>query len=293
MESLVSTAWLADHLDDPDLRILECTVHLRPGDGGFVAESMFDVWAQGHIPNSAYADLTTDLSDPHSDLRFTMPTPERFTGAMEALGVGEGTRVVLYGRRMTMWATRVFWMLRAFGFDQCAVLDGGWKSWTGEGRPVSTASAPQYLDASFEARPRPEMIADLAAVRAAVGDGSTCIVNALSPQNHDGTDLSYGRPGHIPGASNVFAVSLVDPDTQRFLAPDTLAAMFDHLPADGPIITYCGGGIAATSDAFVLTERVGNLKLAVAGRTLNLGTGQVVFDVQLLIAVDAAKLHRE
>ena len=137
------------------------------------------------------------------------------------------------------------------------------------------------------------MIADLAAVRAAVGDGSTCIVNALSPQNHDGTDLSYGRPGHIPGASNVFAVSLVDPDTQRFLAPDTLAAMFDHLPADGPIITYCGGGIAATSDAFVLTERVGNLKLAVAGRTLNLGTGQVVFDVQLLIAVDAAKLHRE
>ncbi|MDG2112692.1 MAG: sulfurtransferase [Actinomycetota bacterium] len=269
MDSLVSTAWLAEHLDDPDVRILECTVDLKPGPGGFVAHPIRDQWADGHIPNSAYADLTNDLSEPNSDLRFTMPTPELFAASMEALGVGQGTRVVLYDRRMTMWATRVFWMLRAFGFDDCAVLDGGWKSWTSEGRVVSTEPAPTRPTASFVAAPKGEMIASVDDMLAAVGDETTCIVNSLSPQNHDGSDKSYGRPGHIPGASNVFAVSLVDPDTQRYRPTDELASMFEHLPAEGPVITYCGGGIAATSDAFVLTELLGRDEVAVYDGSLS------------------------
>ena len=142
MDALVSSAWLADHIDDPDLRILECTVDLKSGAGGFVADDASNLWAEGHIPNSEYADLTNDLSDPKSPLRFTMPTAARFASAMESLGVGQGTRVVLYDRRMTMWATRVFWMLRSFGFDNCAVLDGGWKNWKAEGRAISTEPAP-------------------------------------------------------------------------------------------------------------------------------------------------------
>ena len=269
MHSLVSTEWLAAHLDDPDLRILECTVDLKPGPQGFVAHPIADQWAEGHIPNSAYADLTNDLSDPDNELRFTMPTPEHFAAAMEALGVGEGTRVVLYDRRMTMWATRVFWMLKAFGFDDCAVLDGGWKSWTLEGRQVSTGPAPMRSTASFTAAPRTGMIATVDQMMAAIGDDATCIVNSLSPQNHDGSDDSYGRPGHIPGASNVFAVALVDPDTQRYRPVAELEAMFDHLPADQPVITYCGGGIAATSDAFVLTQLLGRDDVAVYDGSLS------------------------
>lgn len=269
MDSLVSTQWLADHLDDPDLRILECTVDLKPGPGGFVAHSMSDTWAEGHIPNSAYADLTTDLSDPDSPLRFTMPSAERFTSAMEALGVGEGTRVVLYDRRMTMWATRVFWMLRAFGFDQCAVLDGGFKSWTGEDRPVSTDPAPEHPGALFAPAPRPEMIATLEQMEAAVGDDATCIVNSLSPENHDGTDDSYGRAGHLPGASNVFAISLLDTATHRYRPVAELAELFAHLPDGQPVVTYCGGGIAATSDAFVLTELLGRRDVSVYDGSLS------------------------
>ena len=124
MEPLVDADWVSENLSDPSLRILECSVALTPG--STTPASMREQWAEGHIPNSDYVDLIGDLSDPQSDLRFTMPTPDRFANAMEALGVGEGTRVVLYDRRFTMWATRVWWMLKAFGFDDCAVLDGGW-----------------------------------------------------------------------------------------------------------------------------------------------------------------------
>lgn len=269
MDPLVSSSWLVDHLDDPDLRILECTVDLKSGPGGFVPQEVSDRWAEGHIPNSVYADLTNDLSDPGSDLRFTMPTAEHFARAMEALGVGQGTRVVLYDRRMTMWATRVFWMLRAFGFDDCAVLDGGWRNWTQEGRPVSTDPAPERPTITFRAEPRPELIATLEQVEAAVGDDRTCIVNSLSPENHDGADSTYGRPGHIPGASNVFAMALIDAETHRYRPLSELEVMFDHLPSDQPVITYCGGGIAATSDAFVLRELLGRDDVAVYDGSLS------------------------
>ena len=269
MDSLVSTDWLAANIDDPDLRILECTVMLRPAPGGFTAEAMHDVWSEGHIPNSAYVDLTNDLSDPDSELRFMMPSAGPFASAMEALGVGDGTRVVLYDRRMTMWATRIFWMLKAFGFDDCAVLDGGWKSWTNEGRPVSTDPAPARPAATFSAAPRPQMIASMDQVEAAIGDGVTCIVNSLSPENHDGSDNSYGRAGHIPGASNVFAISMLDPETQRFLPIDELAATFDHLRGGRRVVTYCGGGIAATADAFVLTELLGRTDVSVYDGSLS------------------------
>ncbi len=270
MDALVSSEWLAGELGAPDLRILECTVDLKPGGpGGFTAVPMTDRWAEGHIPGSGYADLADALSDPDSDLRFMVPAAERFAAAMEALGVGDGTRVVLYDRRFTMWATRVFWMLRAFGFDECAVLDGGWRTWTAEDRPVSTEPAPTHPPVTFTPRPRPELFADLARMEAVVGDDRTCIVNALSPENHSGEDDSYGRPGHLPGASNVFAVSLVDADNHRFLPVDELRTRFDHLPADGPVVTYCGGGIAATANAFVLRHLLGRDDVAVYDGSLS------------------------
>ena len=269
MDPLVSSAWLADHLDDPDLRILECSVHLSPGPEGFKAEPMQDKWAEGHLPGSTYVDLTNDLSDPDSPLRFTMPSAARFSAAMQAVGVGDGTRVVLYDRRLTMWATRVFWMLKAFGFDDCAVLDGGYRNWTAEGRPLSADPAPEHPPTTFTAAPRPALIADLAQVEAAVGDQATCIINALSPDNHSGADDSYGRAGHLPGAGNVFAVSLVDAETHRYRPIAELQQLFADVPTDGPIITYCGGGIAATSDAFVLTELLGRSNVAVYDGSLS------------------------
>jgi thiosulfate/3-mercaptopyruvate sulfurtransferase len=254
VEPLVPAAWLAEHLDDPDLRVLECTVHLRrdPDGIGYRAVGGRDDWATAHVPGSAYADLVDDLSDPTSPLRFTLPSAERFAAAMERLAVGDGTRVVCYDRRFSMWATRVWWMLRAFGFDDAAVLDGGWTAWTAGGHPVST-DPPLERAATFTPRPRPGLFVTKAQVTDALDGRSTCLVNALSAAQHRGEDLTYGRPGHLPGARNVYAVDLLDPSTHCFLPLDQLRARFDDAGVAGErIITYCGGGIAATSDAFAL-----------------------------------------
>ena len=267
MDSLVDADWVSENLSDPSLRILECSVALTPG--STTPASMRDQWAEGHIPNSDYVDLIGDLSDPQSDLRFTMPTPDRFAKAMESLGVGEGTRVVLYDRRFTMWATRVWWMLKAFGFDDCAVLDGGWKSWKSGGFPVDTGPALSRPETKFQSAPRAGYVADLTRMQEALND-ETCVINALSPGNHDGSEADYGRPGHLPGASNVYALHLLDRETQCYLPLDQLKALFDETTSeDKPIVTYCGGGIAATSDAFVLKALLGHDDVAVYDGSLS------------------------
>src|SRR5215510_10149964 len=160
---LVETDWLAQHAHDPGVRVLECTVYLHPADvpGGYRVETGRARWAQGHIPGAGFADLHEELSDKTSDLRFMLPPAEQFAEAMSRYGVGPGVRVVLYDRFVNMWAARVWWTLRAFGFDNAAVLNGGWKKWTLEGRPASTddGAAPRR---AFMAHPRPELVADKA-----------------------------------------------------------------------------------------------------------------------------------
>lgn len=257
-EYLVSTDWLQQHLADPDLRILDSTVFLhRSADGGLlVRESGRANWEAGHIPNSAFADLTVDLADPATNLPYMMPPAEQFAAVMERLGVGEGTRVVCYDAVSTMWAARLWWMLRSLGFEHAAVLDGGLKKWQAEGRSLSTEPAPVGPAARFVARSRPAAWAAKGDVLAALADGATCIVNALSPDQHRGEGPnSYGRPGHIPGSVNISAAYLLDPATNAYLPADRLHELFTETGAlaRDRVITYCGGGIAASSDAFILT----------------------------------------
>jgi thiosulfate/3-mercaptopyruvate sulfurtransferase len=255
-EYLVSTDWLAAHLDDPAVRVLECTVYLHPDStvkGGVRVESGREQWTAGHIPGAGFADLQTELSDRASPLRFMMPPAAQFAEAMGRHGVGDGVRVVLYDRAVNMWAARIWWMLRAFGFDGATVLDGGWKKWTGEGRPVAIDAGSRPAR-TFTPRPRPELIADRAAVLAGIGDGATCVLNALTEEQHRGGG-QYPRPGHIKGSVNVPARDLVDPATHAYLPADVLRQKFEAAGALDArrVITYCGAGIAASSDAFVLT----------------------------------------
>ncbi|MGH7266411.1 MAG: sulfurtransferase, partial [Candidatus Rokuibacteriota bacterium] len=148
---LVDTAWLEAHLADPALRVFDCTTHLAPH-----PETIFRItsgradWATAHVPGAGFLDVDGELSDTESGLMFTLPSAERFAAAMSARGVGDGTRVVLYSATSTIWATRVWWMLRVFGFDDAAVLDGGWEKWTREGRPVASGPC-TYPPARFEA----------------------------------------------------------------------------------------------------------------------------------------------
>jgi thiosulfate/3-mercaptopyruvate sulfurtransferase len=243
---------LSEHLDDPDLVVLECNVHFESNaDGDFAAVSGRELYEGGHIPTAGFADLMGDLSDGNSELQFAVPTPEAFSAAMEALGVGDETRVVLYDRYGAGWAARVWWMLRWIGFDRAALLDGGFAAWVAEDRPLSTEPAghpPGRLTVAL----RPGLIADRDEVAAAVGDSSIWLVDAMPAAHYRGEMVLYGRPGHIPGASNIPALDLLD-EAGRFRPLDELASLHGRDPADH-VITYCGGGISASASAFVLTR---------------------------------------
>ncbi len=253
---LVETDWLAEHLNDSNIRVLDCTAFNQPdGSGGVRAESGRDSWANEHIPGSGHADLVNDLSDKSASFRYMMPPVEQFTEAMSGYGVGAGTRAVLYDSTTGSWATRVWWMLRAFGFDDACILNGGLHKWKLEGRPVTT-EPPTHPVAQFVAKPRLELMAGKAEVLTALGQEPTCVLNALSQEQHLGAGgANYGRAGRIAGSVNVPARDLMDSLTHAYLPAEELAARFTLVGADSAarVITYCGGGIAVSNDAFVLT----------------------------------------
>jgi thiosulfate/3-mercaptopyruvate sulfurtransferase len=255
---LVQTDWLAEHLNDPNLRVFDCTVFLRSDkDRGFRIESGREEWAESHIPGSGFVDLANDLSDQDATLRFTMPSAAQFAEAIGSYGISNDSHVILYDRAGAMWAARIWWMLRAMGFDNAALLNGGWKKWRDEGRAVS-ADAPTYPATTFTAALREGLIAAQPDVLTGIDDGATCIVNALSEEQHAGTVSPYGRPGHIASSVNVPAMGaggVIDAETGAYKSAAELQSMFASAGAldAGRVITYCGGGIAASSDAFVLT----------------------------------------
>lgn len=250
-DTLVAAEWLEEHLDDPDLVVLDCTVEIVMDEGGLRGQSGRTWYDAGHIQSAGFADLTTDLCDPNAGINFALPAPEQFCAAMGALGVGDDSRVILYDNHLSIWAARVWWMLRWVGFDNAALLDGGLKAWTSGGRELSTeavARPAKTLSLSL----RPEMIADQSEVRAAVGDGAVQLFDTLPPEHFRGEQALYARPGHIPGATNVCAIDLLD-GSGRYLPEADLAALHEG-DRDQRVITYCGGGIMASSNAFVLAR---------------------------------------
>ena len=258
-EHLVSTDWLAEHLDDPDVRVFESTVFLRPRDGGgYRVESGRAEYDSGHIPGAGFLDLQADFSDNNQRLRFMMLGPEAFAAAAGRHGISESSRLVLYDRLGSMWAARLWWMFRSMGCEHAAVLDGGWRKWSAEGRATSLEPA-AYTPATFKPTWDSRRFADLDEVRtfAEGGGANSCLINALGRDQHSGADggRTYGRAGHIPGSTNVPAMELIDPDSGAYLSAETLAAQFADAGADPSqrVVTYCGGGIAASNDAFILS----------------------------------------
>jgi thiosulfate/3-mercaptopyruvate sulfurtransferase len=260
MDTLVSTEWLNQHLDDPDLVVLDCTVvQQSDDDGGFHNVSGRASYDAGHIPTAGFADLKGDLCDADSPIEFAVPTPEQFCAAMGALGVGDDSRVVLYDTSYSAWAARVWWMLRWVGFDNAALLDGGLKAWTDEGRPLSTAPANRPTK-QLTPSPRPELIADRDEVFAAISDEAVSLIDTLPEPMYRGKETLYARPGHIPGARNICGLDLLDA-SGRFKSDEDLKAMHDG-DRNTRTITYCGGGIMASANAFAMT-RIGFTDVAV------------------------------
>jgi thiosulfate/3-mercaptopyruvate sulfurtransferase len=252
-EYLVQTGWLVRHLDD--VVLLDCTTHLIPDPKiTYVVKPAREDFERGHIPGAQFCDVSRDVSDTAQKLNFMRPAPDDFAAAMRRFGISNASRVVTYSTGNPWWATRVWWLLREFGHDNAAVLDGGWQKWTAERRAVEAGSGTPRPPGDFTVLNVRNSMVGKDAVRAAIGDAGVCTLNALLPAQHTGTGgNSYGRPGRIAGSVNVPALHLLDPATNAFLPADELRRRLGAVDAlDRPVIAYCGGGIAASADAMIL-----------------------------------------
>jgi thiosulfate/3-mercaptopyruvate sulfurtransferase len=258
---LITTAELADILGQPDLRLFDCTTYLEPAPEGsslpYLAVPGRHTFEAGHIPGADFLDLQGEFSASDTELRFMMPGVAQLELAFGNHGFSNASRVVLYSIGTPMWATRFWWMLKSLGFDNAAVLDGGLDKWKLEGRPLETGPAKGYPAATFTAKPRNGFFVDKHQTLAATSAPGTVVVNALGPQFHKGLEPSrYGRPGRVPGSCNVSAATLLDPKTKAFIPMAEAEAKFkaQGITRDKRVVAYCGGGISATVDLFLLHQ---------------------------------------
>lgn len=260
-QALIGTDALAARLGDADLRLFDCTTYLEtppPGvDEPYIAVPGRKTFEEAHIPGADFLDLQGEFSRGDTRLRFMMPSVTQLEAAFGRHGVDTAKQLVLYSVGTMMWATRFWWMLRSLGHPRVAVLDGGFDKWRAEGRPVESGPPKGYPPATFKAVPRAGLFVGRDDVRAAIGKPGTVTVNALGPQFHAGLSPSrYGRPGRVPGSVNVSAVTLIDPATKGFTSLADAQAKFAAagVTPDKKVIAYCGGGISATLDLFLLHQ---------------------------------------
>ena len=243
MTPVVSTEWLAKHLGEPDLRVLDGTWHMPQLKRDAHAE-----FAREHIPGAVFFDIDR-IADRTTPLPHMLPTAAAFAQAVGALGVGSGDRVVVYDVRGVISAARVWWTFRAFGHDRIAVLDGGLRAWKAEGRPLEDGE-PAPPRRQFDATPRPELVRELGAMRANLSTRAEQVLDARSRGRFEGTEPEPRaglRGGHIPGSLNLPYESLYRPDG-TLLPPEALRAAFASagVNLERPIVTTCGSGVTAS-----------------------------------------------
>lgn len=251
--TLVSTDWLAAHLKDPDLRVLDGSMFL-PGSGRD-ARAEYDA---AHIPGARFFDID-EISDHRSDLPHMAPPPEKFMSRLREMGVGDGHQVVVYDSQGLFSAARVWWLFRLMGQNNIAVLDGGFPKWQAEGRPIEDLP-PVIRDRHMTVRRQNHMVKDVTQVSAASKLGDHTILDARAaarfrgeaPEPRDGM-----RSGHIPGARSMPYTELLHQD-HTMKAPEALRAVFDVAGVDlrTPVITSCGSGVTAAIINLAL-ERIG------------------------------------
>ena len=246
-DDVVSSEWLSQHLGSPDIAILDCSWHLPSS--GRDAKNEF---LEGHIPGAQFLDID-EISDIESSLPHMLPSPEKFSSRMRKMGIGDGKRVIVYDAAGLFSAARVWWMLKVFGHDDVAVLDGGLPKWKAENRALAEGPAATPQERHFTARYNSMMVRDMADVRS----GAAQIADARSPSRFRGEEPEPRpgvRAGHMPGAHNVHYATLLKPDGTLKSQGD-IAAIFANAGLDisKPVITSCGSGVTAAVLSLGLT----------------------------------------
>ena len=243
MESLVSTQWLEEHLGEPDLVVVDSSWHM-PSTG----RSGREEYLEAHVPGARFLDID-EVADTSSPVPHMLPTAEEFAEAMERLGIGSGDRIVVYDNSATRNAVRGWFMLRHFGAEQVAVLDGGLQKWLGERRPVETGE-PEPRKARFRATERPDVVTK----QQILGGVGLPILDARGRARFEGTEPEPREglaSGHIPGSRNGPYPALYNEDG-TFKSRDELKRLFEEAGADSqrPFVATCGSGVTANSLIF-------------------------------------------
>ena len=258
-EAIIDCNWLKDRYDRQDIRIYDCTSYLHYTDEHpsqpYDVVSGFDNYRTSHIPNAVFLDLQQSLSDNDSPYRFTIPELQDLADRFKKQGVGDPFHIILYSANGMQWATRIWWMLYAVGYEKVSILNGGFAAWQQAGLPTQD-SITTCSPGKFEARIRPNIFVGKQRVLEAIADQKTVLLNALTRDLHLGESARYGRPGRIPTSINIpfsnFMKNGLDYIRSASEAQQILAEY--GLTPNTDIVNYCGGGIAATLNAFVMLQ---------------------------------------
>ncbi|MGF1470838.1 MAG: sulfurtransferase [Rubrobacteraceae bacterium] len=269
-DPLVQTGWLQEHLDEPDVRVVDIRGYVRKTDlGGGRQKAEYlparEEYDEAHIPGAVYVDWTRDIVDPGDPVPAQVAPPDRFAALMSSLSIGNGSHVVAYDHAGGQFATRLWWALVYYGHERVSVLDGGWRKWTAENRPT-TDRVPDPAPATFIPEPQPGWRVDAEHVRSAGGEADILILDARDWGQYTGEIArGEGRGGHVPGAEHLHADSLFDPESETFLPDDQLEKRLREAGVpenkEKPVVAYCNGGVAATVPLFAL-HRLGYRNLS-------------------------------
>ena len=256
---LVETSWLAEHLHDPHLRVVDMRGYVRTVERDGVQDASYvgarDEYEQAHIPGAVYIDWTRDIVDPDDPVEAQVAPPEQFAEVMERLGIGDEHLVVAYDAHpASQFATRLWWTLNYYGHDQVVVLNGGLAKWQRESLPLTDA-IPVYPPATFTPVVRPELRATAEEVLSLLGKPGVALIDARDRGQYTGAIVrSHGRPGHIPGALSIPREEVIEPATGTFRNNEELAQVFSsaRVTPQQHVIAYCNGGVAATTVLFSL-----------------------------------------
>ena len=258
-ESIVDCEWLYSNLNKPDVRIFDCSSFLDYTDDHptkpYNVISGFSEYEKSHVPNSAFLDLQNNFSNQESPYNFTLPKLMDLAAAFQHEGIGNNCHVILYSRNGVQWATRFWWMLYVVGYEKMSVLNGGFREWLALGLPTESKIT-NYQPASFNQSFKEDVFVDKNYVLAAIKTDSHILINALTEDIHDGLSKRYGRPGHIPKSLSIPFHKFVHKGTDRFISFNEANELVKNMKIkkNKIIVNYCGGGIAATLDAFVLHQ---------------------------------------
>jgi thiosulfate/3-mercaptopyruvate sulfurtransferase len=249
----VSTDWLAGHLGDPSVRVVDVRGKVLPPGTKPRYQAKRSDYDASHIPGAVFVDWTQDIVDPADPVPMQVAGPVPFAAKMSELGIGDETLVVAYDDYDHIFAGRFAWALRYYGHEGVRILDGGWGRWLAESRPTRQSTAPEAapLSAVFTARPRAALRRTASEVEGVLGRPDVALIDARPSEQYVGAVTAAARPGHIPGAVNVPYARLIDASTGRFLPPAELTRVFRDSGVDvtalpREVIVYCNGGVSCT-----------------------------------------------